>query len=69
MQEESLVQEQQIKSLEIELTNCKHQLKNNDEKMKQNCLEIANKDEQLVLVKVELQSVLDKFKIKSEDVK
>ena len=36
--------------------------------MKQLYSEISSKDEQLVLVKVELQSVLDKFKIKSEEV-
>lgn len=57
-----------IKSFDLELANQKHQHKINEDKIKQLYSEISTKDEQIVLVKVELQSVLDKFKVKSEEV-
>ena len=43
-------------------------LKTNEDKAKQLYQEIGNRDEQVGLLKIELQSVLDKFKIKSEEV-
>jgi hypothetical protein len=57
-----------MKSYDLELNNQKQTLKSNEEKFKQLYQDISSKDEQLGLLKIELQSVLEKFKVKSEEV-
>ncbi len=57
-----------MKSYDLELNNQKQTLKSNEEKFKQLYQDISSRDEQLGLLKIELQSVLEKFKVKSEEV-
>jgi hypothetical protein len=52
----------------MELNNQKNHQKQNEDRIKQLLVEISGKDEQLSLTKTELQSILDKFKQKSEEV-
>ena len=52
----------------MELNNQKNNQKQNEDRIKQLLVEISSKDEQLSLTKTELQSILDKFKQKSEEV-
>jgi DNA repair ATPase RecN len=52
----------------MELNNQKNYHKQNEDRIKQLLVEISSKDEQLSLTKTELQSILDKFKQKSEEV-
>ena len=52
----------------MELNNQKNHQKQNEDRIKQLLVDISSKDEQLSLTKTELQSILDKFKQKSEEV-
>ena len=57
-----------LKIYEQETTNLKHQLKSFEEKIKQQIQDVHYRDEQIILVKVELQSVQEKFKNKNDEV-